>query len=46
LGSFGGAFLLFAASTLVMLAAAAAMKAPSIKAGPGPRPDPLAREAT
>jgi MFS family permease len=45
LGNFGGAFLLFAATTLVMLTAAAAMKAPSIKTGPGARPDPLAREA-
>ena len=44
-GSFGGAFLLFAATTLIMLAAAAAMKAPSIKTKPGPRRDPLAREA-
>ena len=44
-GSFEGVFLLFAASTLVMLIAAAVMKAPSVKAGPGPQRDPMIREA-
>ena len=44
-GGFGDAFLMFAASTLVMLVAAAAMKAPAIKGAPGPQPDPLASEA-